>query len=419
MRNVIRVGLLLIGISTLTVVSVAFPQSSDPTKRPDGWQGPWPGDWQGTKPAPQGEDIPPGPQSLPPTPRNQVLEIPPHSQNLPEPPRQQASIPPYPQSEAPRPTQLLTVTVTNPQGRYVPGLQPDDFAVYENGEQQKLTYFNTGQNEPVSLGFILDVSSSMANKIDRTLFALQELLASIRSRSEIFVSAFAGSLAPLQDFTDSRPVLRATLPLVRRELRRQGSLCSMEMEDRIMAPRHCGTALYDALLDGLHHVRSGRLQKKALIVISDGMDNRSFGSLEEVVHTARESGVLIYAIGIGKDEQRPSFFGFSTESIDITALQQTSELTGGRLFTMTAEDVLGNANTLAAATQIISQELSSQYSLGYTPSRPGSDYRDVQVVAKDKNGDELAVRSQKGYAPDPRNRREREERRQVQRVQQW
>jgi len=194
----------------------------------------------------------------------------------------------------------------------------------------------------------------------------------------------------------------------------------MEIDDRsMMIPRHCGTSLYDALLKGLSHVKNGSLQKKALIVISDGMDNRSFGTLDDVVHTARESGVLIYAIGIGRVEQRSSFFGFSTESIDISALQQTSELTGGQLFTMTAEDVLGNANTLAAATQIISRELSSQYSLGYTPSRPGSHYRDVQVEVRERDGEKLAVRSQKGYTPDPQERRAGEERRRVQRVQQW
>ena len=418
MRNFIRVGLLLTVIFTLAYIPAAFSQSSDPAKRPEGWQGPWPGDSQGSKPAPQNERIPPSPQSLPPSPGNQVLEIPSHPQSLPEPPRQQAAIPPHPQAEAPRPKQLLTVTVTDPQGRYVPGLQPDDFFVYENGEQQRLTYFNTGQNEPVSLGFIVDVSGSMTDKIDRALFALHELLSSVRFRSEVFVSAFAGELATLQDFTDSRPVLRATLPQVRRELRRQGALCSMEMQDRF-ALRHCGTSLYDALLEGLSHVKNGSLQKKALIVISDGMDTRSLGTLEEVVQTARESGVLIYAIGIGQVGQQSSFFGISRESIDIAALQQTSELTGGRLFTMTEEDVLGNANTLAAATQIISQELNSQYSLGYTPSRPGSYYRDVQVEVRNKNGEKLSARSQKGYAPDPRDRREGEESRQVQRIEQW
>jgi hypothetical protein len=140
------------------------------------------------------------------------------------------------------------------------------------------------------------------------------------------------------------------------------------------------------------------------------------GTLEEVVHKARESGVLIYAIGIGRIAQRSSFFGTTEESIDISVLKQASELTGGRLFAMTTEDVLGNANTLAAATQIISRELSSQYSLGYMSSRPRSHHREVQVVVRGEKAGNLTVRSQKGYTPDSQ---EREERRQAQRLQQW
>jgi Ca-activated chloride channel family protein len=288
--------------------------------------------------------------------------------------------------------------------------------VYEDAERQKITYFNTGQNEPVSLGFVVDVSTSMIPKLDHALFALQELLTAVPARSETFIEAFAGEPVTLQDFTDSRPVLRATLPYLRRELRRQGSLCSMEMADRGMMARHCGTSLYDAILSGLRHIKEGGLRKKALIVISDGLDNHSMGTLEEVVNKARESGVLIYAIGIGQVAQSSSFFGASEASIDIPVLQQTSELTGGRLFTMTAEDVLSNANTLAAATQIIARELSSQYSLGYTSSRPGSHHREVQVVVRGKEAGGLTVRSQKGYTPDSQ---EREERRQAQRLQRW
>ncbi|MGE0681666.1 MAG: VWA domain-containing protein, partial [Candidatus Binatia bacterium] len=262
----------------------------------------------------------------------------------------------------------------------------------------------------------VDVSTSMIPKLDHARFALQELLATVPARSETFIEAFAGEPIMLQDFTDSRPVLYATLPYLRRELRRQGSLCSMEMADRGIMVRHCGTSLYDALLDGLQHIKKGGLWKKALIVISDGLDNHSMGTLEEVVHTARESGVLIYAIGIGRIAQRSSFFGLAEDSIDVPVLKQASELTGGRLFTMSAEDVSGNASALAAATQIIARELSSQYSLGYSPSRLGSHHREVQVVVRGKEADNLTVRSQKGYTPDSQ---EREERRQAQRLQQW
>src|SRR5258705_3561534 len=142
MRSCIRVGLLLLGFSVFTATPIAFSQSHTPSSRPNGWQGSWPDDWQGEKPAPQSESIPPGPQRTTPS-GKQVMEIPSHPQSPSELPRQQTEIPRRSQPEERRPDQLITVTVTDPQERYVAGLQPEDFAVYEDEEPQTVTYFNT------------------------------------------------------------------------------------------------------------------------------------------------------------------------------------------------------------------------------------------------------------------------------------
>jgi Ca-activated chloride channel family protein len=283
----------------------------------------------------------------------------------------------------------VTVTVTNPQGGYVPGLQPQDFTIYEEGVPQEITYFNTGENEPVSLGLIVDSSGSMRDKIDRARQALRRFIGSIRPQDEVFLEEFSSQPSLLQDFTDSRMLLTQAVSL----LRPSG-----------------GTSLYDAILDGLHRVKGGQHQKKALIVMSDGLDTNSFASLDQVLHIAKRSGVLIYTIGIGNPQGRsgggPAIVigpfgavlggvGGDDERVDSHTLQQISEETGGEHFLLNTRDVVGSGAVLDTAVQTISRELRQQYTLGYTSSLPASQYRRVQVETKRSD---LVVRSQKGYA---------------------
>ena len=384
MKNIIRAGILLAVLLTFVSVSGVWAQERSP--QPDGWQGPRPTPQQGTlTPAPQ-RSVPSG---------KQVLEIPSQPQQALEPPRQQAEIPPRPQRESERPTQLVTVTVTDPQGRYVSGLRREDFVVYEDDVPQEITYFNTGENEPVSLGLIVDVSGSMAGKIDQARLALRRLLDTIRPQDEVFVEAFNHQPILLQDFTDSRMLLARAIS----SLRPAG-----------------GTALYDAILDGLHRVKRGRHQKKALIVVSDGLDTASLSSLNQTVNAARRSGVLIYAIGIGNPNGGGNLGGaritigpfiiggggggMFDEQIDSRTLQEASDATGGQLFVLSTNDVVGNANVLDNATQTISRELRSQYSLGYRATPGGDRYRSVHVETRRPDADNLVVRAQKGYAVD-------------------
>jgi Ca-activated chloride channel family protein len=182
-----------------------------------------------------------------------------------------------------RPTQLLTITVTDPHGRYVTGLTPEDFVVYEGEMQQPVSYFNTGQKEPVSLGFLVDMSGSMLTKRAKARQALMSFVRGIKARDEVFLQTFSYHPELLQDFTDSRPLLiQATA-----QFRPNGK-----------------TALYDAILDGLERVQRGQYGKKALIVISDGLDTYSRASLEDTLKAIKNSGVLVYAIGIGSLNRR-------------------------------------------------------------------------------------------------------------------
>jgi len=316
------------------------------------------------------------------------LEIPSRpQQRAPEPPRQQATIPSRSQPERARPRQLVTVTVTSPQGGHVPGLTQDDFILYEDGVPQDITYFNTGEREPVSLGLIVDTSGSMRNKIDRARQALRRFVDSIQHQDEVFLEEFNVQPALVQDFTDSRTLLSQAIGLLR-----PGG----------------GTALYDALMDGLRRIRRGHHQKKALVVISDGLDTASLSSLNHVLDVARQSGVLIYTIGIGSSNRRtPSVtpglsigpfavvIGGGDERVDSRTLEEISSETGAKHFMLNTADVVGAAAVLDTATQTISDELRQQYSLGYAPTHDGSRYRRIRVEAR---RNDVIVRAQKGYA---------------------
>lgn len=397
-----RVGIVMIVLVTLGGVPGALAQGNKTQQ--EGWQGP--------RPAPQ--QPAPAPALQPPVPAGkQVLEIPSHPQpSVSDLPGQQTVVLPGPQPAKARPSQLITVTVTDRDGRYVSGLRPEDFVVYEEDMPQDITYFNTGQNEPVSLGLIVDTSGSMLNKIVSARRALRRFANTVHSQDEVFLEAFNQQPLLLQDFTDSRALLlQAT------------SLLQPEGE----------TALYDAILDGLRRVQQGRRQKKALVVITDGLDNRSAASRDQVIAAIRRSGVLVYTIGVGNPNGGPPVMGpgpvmgpiigpymgryrrspfigpymgpgmmspapvgqgsIVDEAVDSRTLQELSDETGGKNFLLNTADVVGSGMVLDSATQAIGDELRQQYSLGYKSPLKGDVYHDIRVEVR---RDGLRVRTHKG-----------------------
>ena len=281
----------------------------------------------------------------------------------------------------------MTITVTDQDGDYVPGLQPDDFVVYEGDMRQEVTYFNTGENEPVSLGLIVDSSGSMRNKIGHARHALQRFIHSVKPQDEVFLAGFDQEPFLVQDFTDSRILLTQGIGLIH--------------------PRG-GTSLYDAMLTGLRRMRQGKHRKKALIVMTDGMDTASLSSLAQTIAVSRRAGVLIYTIGIGNPHHRltPGGSGLTIgpfgvvvgghdERVDSRTLRRLSDETGGRHFLLNTRDVVNSRTVLDTATQTISRELRFQYSLGYVSSGSGNQYRSVRV---ESTRPDVVIRTQKGYA---------------------
>jgi Ca-activated chloride channel homolog len=259
----------------------------------------------------------------------------------------------------------VTVTVTDRSEVHITDLTKDDFRLYEDGQQRPLQFFRKDLNAPVSLGIIVDTSGSMELKIPQACAAIAEFIRDLNPHDDVFLFAFSTRPFLLQPFTTNHAAVRSRLALLH---------------------AHGRTALYDVILDGLIMVSRGRYDKKALLVVTDGMDNSSSSSLDQVVAQAHREGVLIYSIGIGDpnvDESGLFFLGplligsGELERVDAHTLQMLSNETGAKTYIVRK---VGDGELLRQATESISNELRQQYTVGFTsrdPERAG--YRSLKV----------------------------------------
>jgi Ca-activated chloride channel family protein len=295
----------------------------------------------------------------------------------------------------------VTATITDESGRFVSGLQKEDFAIWENGQPQEISHFSS-ERVPVSLGIALDTSGSMTpdkmssarSAIDRMIFDL------LQPDDELFFLRFANRPQVAQDWTtDRRAISRAV----------GNSLAAG------------GTALYDAVAEAVPVAQTGQNRKKALLVISDGNDTTSRISVSEVRHIIRESEVLVYALGVdGRSSgltmnvprvplpipfplpgRRPQprlppiggnpggTWSQNGERVNVGALRAITDDTGGRT------EIVRSFADLDAATSHIADELSRQYYLGYvsTGKRDGR-WHAIRVEVRNKK---LNVRARQGY----------------------
>ena len=163
----------------------------------------------------------------------------------------------------------LTATVTDKNGRYRSDLKRGDFTVYENGAEQKLEYFNTGDRVPMSLGIIFDTSGSMEDKIEGVQDAVEHFVKSVAPGDEIFLVQFSDDADIVQDFTDDKKrILRVV-----ENLEPRGS-----------------TALYDAVLLGLQKIADGKHRKRALLLLTDGNDTTSSTTFQEITDPRPQVG---------------------------------------------------------------------------------------------------------------------------------
>lgn len=259
------------------------------------------------------------------------------------------------------PTVLVRVTVTDPLNRYVVGLEREHFKVYEDKVEQTISHFSNDK-APISVGIILDTSSSMGDNILSARTSVARFLDQGDPSDEYFLVGFNDRSTLLQDFTSESDSLRNDISIANPKGR---------------------TALFDAIYLGLEKMTQARNDKKALIVITDGEDNTSRYTYGEVKDFVKESDTQIYVIG------ERGQLGYGRQIIN-----DIVRLTGGRAF------FPHNFKQLDYFVDLIHTELRNQYVLGYVPLDRNFDgeWRKLQVKLDPPEGlPKLSVRAREGY----------------------
>ena len=256
---------------------------------------------------------------------------------------------------------LVNVTVTDPYNRLVTGLEPENFRIFEDKVEQEVVNFSS-EDLPISIGVILDLSGSMANKLGKAKEAAVQFFKTANPQDEFFLVGFNERAQLLSPFTNNVQDLQSRM---------------------LLASVKGKTALLDAIYLGLSQMRAAVNSKRALLIISDGGDNNSRYNEKDIKRLVKEADTQLYSIGIFD----PSEYRSRTpeELNGPTLLNEMTELTGGRAFA--AE----NINDLPDIAAKIGAELRNQYVLGYKPSNRAHDARWRKIKIK--------LRTPKGLPP--------------------
>jgi VWFA-related protein len=267
----------------------------------------------------------------------------------------------------------LHATVCDKKGRFVSGLTKDDFQVFEDRTPQAIKVFQH-EDVPVAVGLIVDNSGSMRRKKNAVAEAALAFVKSSNARDQMFVVNFnervSFGLPAAEPFSDNAAELERALNGV---------------------PANGKTALYDGIEAGLARLTKATLDKKVLIVISDGGDNASRHTLAQVLESAERSNAIVYTIGL---------FDEYDEESKPAVLKKIARTTGGEAF------LPQETSEIVAICEQIAKDIRNQYTIGYSPSEPDSNraYRTINVTARGPHGGKLMVRTRTGYIAAPEAR---------------
>ncbi len=260
----------------------------------------------------------------------------------------------------------LQAVVHDKQRRFVSDLSERDFEVYEDGVRQSIRLFRH-EDVPVTVGLVVDHSGSMRTKLTEVIAATRTFVKSSNPEDQMFVVNFNEKVS-------------LGLPA---GIRYTGS--AIELERAVWrAPATGMTALYDAIVARLQGLRASKLDKKGLVVISDGGDNASKAGLQQVLKLAEQSSAMIYTIGIFDEDDPDRNTG---------ALTRLARATGGQAF------FPGQLNEVVEICESIARDIRNQYAIGYvsTNTARNDSYRAIRVVARTKDHGKLSVRTRSGY----------------------
>jgi Ca-activated chloride channel homolog len=268
---------------------------------------------------------------------------------------------------------LLDVTVIDQNNTPVMNLKKEDFSVYE--DKVKQTVDNVSREEvPVSFGLVIDTSGSMRTKLQTVSDASVSLIKQMRVDDEAFVASFKAEPELVQDFTADRRELEDAIS----ELYTSG-----------------GTALLDAIIATADYAQEkGKRRRKALVVISDGLEKNSSVKEKEVMEAIKEDEVQVYLVGfIDEEMEEKSLFGKSPAKKAKELLSRIADDSGGRAYF--PKDI----SEIPAIAAQIAKDLRTQYVVSYYPSNDKRDgtFRNIQVSVNSQGSRKLIARTRRGY----------------------
>jgi VWFA-related protein len=256
----------------------------------------------------------------------------------------------------------LPISVTNRKGDFVDGLQQENFHVFENGREAKISIFGR-QDLPVAVGIVVDHSASMGPKLREIAAAAEAFARSSNAQDHLFVV----------NFNEQVPIaLPAAKPFTSDENELRSALAENSARGQ--------TALYDAVMDGLSHLEKSSLKRQALILVTDGGDNVSTHTLKETLDAAMKSRAQIFCIGI-----------YNGEDPDASprVLRKLAKATGGEAY------FPASPAEVSDITRKIAVNLRKQYTLGFEPVDRVEGWRKIKVIAA--GNEKLTVHARAGY----------------------
>lgn len=253
---------------------------------------------------------------------------------------------------------VIPVTVTDPSNRFVLGLEKDDFTLFEDNVAQKIVHFS-GEDAPLSVGVIVDTSGSMDMKMDTSFRAVSEFLKTMNAQDEAFLVQVGDKAEVLQGFTGDMHLI----------------------QDKVTSLKSGGlTALLDGIQLGVQEMKKAKNPRKALVLVSDGGDNNSRYTPDDIKNIVRQADTQIFAFGVFDPILLP---GLSSEIVSgPRLLAQIADQTGGRAYGAS------EFGQLPGIAEKIAIELRNQYVLGYYPKNEARDgqYRHVEVKIRQPPG---------------------------------
>jgi VWFA-related protein len=303
----------------------------------------------------------------------------------------------------------VLATVRDPQGKIVANLTKDDFLLSEEGRPQTIRYFSRETDLPLTLGLLVDTSLSQRLVLAEERTASRRFVEKVlrEDRDQTFLIHFDHDTELLQDLTSSRARLERALDELelpqneRPQFSQRGGRGGRYPGGGPAGGRRnqAGTTLYDAVLLASDELMRKRQGRKALILLTDGVDNGSKVSLSHAIEAAQRADTLVYSILFAGQEGQAFGRGFGRGSArggetrdGKRILEQMSRETGGGFFEVSKK------LTIDQIYDRIEEELRNQYSLGYSPEKTnsGSGFRSISVTVKSRG---MIVQTRQGYYP--------------------